>query len=99
MEYIVLFEDNEAAVDQRSKYMKDHLQFLEQNSETIVAAGPLLDASWCLPAGGMWLVFADSVEEVEGLVKSDPFWSTGLRKSIKTFEWRQVFAQGQRRLA
>lgn len=98
MKYIVLFEDNGAAADQRSKYMQDHLQFLEQNSGSVLAAGPLMDASWGLPAGGMWLVDADSVEDVEKLVKSDPFWSTGLRKSIKTFEWRQVFAQEQRKL-
>lgn len=99
MEYIVLFEDNEAAADQRSKFMQDHLQYLEQNLESITAAGPLLDTRWRLPAGGMWLVRADSFEEVERLVKNDPFWSTGLRKSIKTFEWRQVFRDGQRTLA
>ena len=29
------------------------------------------------------------------LVEADPFWSTGLRKSIRILEWTRVYADGQ----
>jgi hypothetical protein len=32
---------------------------------------------------------------VRRLCERDPFWPTGLRKSVRILEWRQVFADGQ----
>jgi uncharacterized protein YciI len=29
-------------------------------------------------------------------VKKDPFWPTGLRKSVRILAWKQVFADGRR---
>ena len=39
---------------------------------------------------------AADAAEVRGLVESDPFWPTGLRKSIQILEWTQVYANGQK---
>ena len=33
---------------------------------------------------------------VEALVKEDPFWPTGLRRSVRILGWSQVFADGKR---
>jgi uncharacterized protein YciI len=33
---------------------------------------------------------------VQALVESDPFYPTGLRKSIRILEWTQVFANGNK---
>ena len=91
MKYIVLFEDNDANSHKRSEFMADHLAFLAKHSEQIDAAGPLFDANFTDGAGGLWLVEADSADGVDALVKSDPFWPTGLRKSYKILGWKQVF--------
>ncbi len=96
MKFVVLFEDNSgmgSAV--RTQHMPQHLDFLEANQQQILAAGPL-SASDGAGAGGLWLVQADNEEAVQALIHEDPFWPTGLRKSVKVLEWKQVFANGIR---
>ncbi len=88
--YMVLFEDDDRHADQRPVHMDAHLAFLKQNAKSVLAAGPLTDSKDRKPAGGMWLVTADTAEQVDALVKADPFWPTGLRKSVRFLEWKQV---------
>jgi uncharacterized protein YciI len=96
MLYAVLFEDNpKLGADVRRQYMPKHLAFLERNASRIKAAGPLRSASGAA-AGGLWLVEADNPEAVEALVKEDPFWPTGLRRSVRILCWSQVFSDGKR---
>lgn len=98
MIYAVLFDDNEDCAEMRTRHMSDHLAFLERNSDRISAAGPLRDTQADAPAGGLWLVEADSPQAVRALVETDPFWPTGLRKSVHVLQWTQVFADGERRI-
>lgn len=96
MLYVVLFEDNPSlGTDVRRQHMPAHLSFLEKNAERIKAAGPLRAASG-EPAGGLWVVEAESPDVVDALVKDDPFWPTGLRHSVRILSWTQVFADGRR---
>lgn len=96
MTYIVLFEDDPAAgPDVRSRHMAAHLAFLESHAAAILAAGPLMTSGGD-PAGGLWLVDAETASAVDALVKTDPFWPTGLRRSVRIFSWNQVFADGRR---
>ena len=98
MIYAVLFEDDDSRADMRAKHMAAHLAFLESNAGNIHAAGPLADTADDSPAGGLWLVEADGPQAVRDLIETDPFWPTGLRKSIRVLQWTQVFADGERRL-
>ncbi len=98
MPYIVLFEDDPSRADIRQRHMPEHLAFLDRNAGHVRAAGPLRDAATGAPAGGLWLVDADSPAAVTALVQADPFWPTGLRRSVRILEWTQVFADGQRRI-
>jgi uncharacterized protein YciI len=50
------------------------------------------------PAGGLWIVEADNAEQVQNLVETDPFWPTGLRKSIQILEWTQVYVDGKKQI-
>lgn len=94
MLYAVLFEDNEGQDHLRQTHMQDHLAFLSANP-AIQAAGPLFTPAGA-GAGGMWLVSAPEAAVVAALTEADPFFPTGLRKSITILEWRQVFRDGQR---
>ena len=96
MLFAVLLTDNPAFADARERLMPDHLAFLERHSAQILAAGPLRDAARGEAAGGLWLVEADAPASIEALYKSDPFWPTGLRQSVRVLEWRRVFADGKR---
>jgi uncharacterized protein len=98
MIYIVLFEDDPARAEMRQRQMPDHLAFLGGNATAIRAAGPLRDAATGTAAGGLWLVEADSAAAVTVLYQEDPFWPTGLRRSLRVLEWTQVFAAGRRRI-
>jgi len=94
MLYAVLFTDNPEHAEARRRLMPDHLAFLEKNAGRIRAAGPLDEGG--SPAGGLWLVEADTVGAVKALYESDPFWPTGLRRSVRVLRWTQVFANGKR---
>lgn len=94
MLYAVLFEDDPEHADARGRHMADHLAFLEREAAGIRAAGPLFDGE--TGAGGLWLVEAGSESTVRTLVEADPFWPTGLRRSVRILAWRQVFADGRR---
>ena len=93
MRYIVLLEDDPERSDVRPRLMPQHLDFLKKHAEEILEAGPLLEPGGN-PAGGLWLVEAESPQRVNDLVESDPFWPAGLRKSFRVLAWRRVFAAG-----
>ena len=96
MKFIVMFEDNPGTGDTvRAQYMQQHLVFLESNSESILAAGPLREADGT-GAGGLWLLDVVDDTSAQQLIESDPFWPTGLRKSVRILAWHQVFSEGQR---
>ncbi len=95
MKYAVLFEDNDEFAHKRQEFMADHLRFLQENADKIESAGPLKNARSGNSAGGIWIVEAEDAEAVEALIEADPFWPTGLRKSVRVLEWTQVFANGQ----
>ncbi len=98
MIYAVLFEDDESFSNKRAEHMDEHLSFLENNANNILSAGPLKNASDGSPAGGLWLVDAQDAKDVQSIIEVDPFWPTGLRKSVNICEWKQVFTDGKRQI-
>lgn len=96
MKFIILFEDAaDADPDLRKRHMRAHLDFLERHAGTVEAAGPLADTEG-RGRNGLWIVEAAARDEVERLVREDPFWPTGLRASVSILRWTQVFAEGRR---
>lgn len=93
MPYLILFQDAPDHDHVRSEKMPAHLAFLSSNAGTIRAAGPLMDGD--AGAGGAWIVDVADADAAWHLIKTDPFWSTGLRRSVKVLRWHQVFADGR----
>ncbi len=94
MKFAVLFEDAPDTASIRRRHLAAHLEFLKCNSQSIQAVGPLLGEN-AAPTGGLWLVNAETSDDVMQLVEQDPFWPTGLRQSVRIRQWVQVFANGQ----
>src|SRR6202011_481177 len=95
MLYVVLFEDEPSRTTMRAQHMSDHLAFLERNAHSVRSAGPLVDAVDESGAGACGCRGGES-SRVQALYQSDPFWATGLRKSVRVLRWNQVFADGNR---
>lgn len=95
MLFTIHFQDNtEADSDIRPQYMAQHLAFLSDNDEVIKAAGPLKEPDGTVKSG-LWLVDVETIDQAWELVKTDPFWPTGLRETVEIKHWAQVFADGQ----
>lgn len=93
MHFVVLFDDDPKSDPEiRARHMPAHLAFLQAHATLIKAAGPLRSGED--PAGGLWLVTANTPQEVEGLIRADPFWPTGLRRGWRILEWVRVFENG-----
>jgi len=98
MMFAVVFEDNEEKTGLRALHMNEHLAFLDKNADVVRMAGPIKDAITGAEAGGMWLVKMANVDAVQQLIEADPFWPTGLRKTVRILEWNHVFSEGRRRI-
>ncbi len=94
MHFIVRFHDNPGMEHRRQQHMQDHLAFLERHGRAVIGAGPLFSGD--AGDGGLWLVDAETPEEVEAMVRADPLFASGLRRSWDIQEWRQVMRDGQR---
>jgi uncharacterized protein YciI len=94
MQFAVIFEDEAAHAGKRRELLGEHLAYLASHGGAVQAAGPL-KARGGAAIGGLWLVEAASAEEVRRLCERDPFWPTGLRKSVQIYEWARVFADGK----
>ena len=96
MHYAILFQDDpNADPDIRRRHMAEHLAFLEAHADEISVAGPLATIAGD-SAGGLWIVQAKNDAAAERLVHADPFWPTGLRKSVDILRWMRVYADGSR---
>lgn len=95
MLFVVQFEDVYAEqperLPERATHMTDHLAFLADHSDQVVAAGALRPSSDATPLGGIWILNVENKAAAETLYKDDPFWKAGLRKSVQVSHWAKAF--------
>jgi uncharacterized protein YciI len=97
MLFVVLLEDDPVrSAEIRRRAMPAHLLFLARHAGAITAAGPLRQPDGAA-AGGIWIVTAEAPEAVDALVREDPFWAAGLRRSVRILEWTRVWPPPQGR--
>ena len=87
MLHIVRFTDKPNTQDARNAYMDAHLKWIEENRSFVLLAGSLRDAPGVAPVGGLWVVDAESKDDVMEKIKTDPFWTNGIRESVEVFFW------------
>lgn len=91
MLFIVQFTDKPGGLALRNQLLSAHLEWLEAHRTTVLVAGSLRHEPDSAPVGGCWVVDADGKEDVEGLLRSDPFWIGGLRATCQVFHWSKAF--------
>ncbi|MGH2317112.1 YciI family protein [Planococcus sp. SE5232] len=74
--------------DKSQKFRPQHLAFLEnmRNSGQVAVNGKFADGS-----GGLVIYKAESFQDCEALVKTDPYVAEGARE-YEIFEWEAVWA-------
>ncbi|WP_246473093.1 YciI family protein [Pelagibacterium limicola] len=87
MRWVALFEDKTDGADIRARFTDAHQAFLRANKGKIVLAGAMRPAPDGKPVGGLWVFEADTREEVEAIIREDPFHREGLRALVRVYAW------------
>ena len=85
--YLVTCRDAPRSADLRKEHLDGHLQHVEENWERYVTAGPLRDPGGEALVGSAFLVLGDSLEDVEALMKGDPYMTCGMYETIEYKEF------------
>lgn len=63
---------------------------MAQHPEAVLVAGSLRVEPGAVPKGGLWVVEAASKQAVLDLIKSDPFYTCGLRQGVEVLYWSKA---------
>jgi len=90
MLFAVIFTDKPGQGELRAKCLSDHIEWLEVNKDIIPVGGSLRVEQGLVPKGGLWIAQAESKTQLEELLKTDPFYTNGLRQSYEILYWSKA---------
>jgi uncharacterized protein len=91
MLYIVQFEDKPGMGELREKLLASHFEFLDRVSDRVLVPGSLREIPTDKPLGGLWIIDAKDEAEIREIFKDDPFWTNGMRASVRINRWVKAF--------
>lgn len=91
MLYIVQFEDKPGVAETRQALFASHVEFLDRVKDQVLVPGSVRELPSDKPLGGLWIVEAESEQAVRDIFKDDPFWTNGLRASVRINRWQKAF--------
>jgi uncharacterized protein YciI len=91
MLFIVQFEDKPNVLELREKLLQSHFDFLDRVKDSVLVPGSMREVPSDRPLGGLWIVEAENEEEVREIFKDDPFWTNGMRASVRINRWVKAF--------
>ena len=91
MLFIVQFEDKPVTGELREKLLKSHFEFLDLMKDRVLVAGSLREVPGDKPVGGLWIIEAENEAEIKDIFKDDPFWTNGLRATVRINRWHKAF--------
>lgn len=90
MLFAVIFTDKPVHGDVRNAHLKAHIEWLEAHQDVIPVGGSLRTEIGETPKGGLWIAEAASRDELEQLLKTDPFFIAGLRAGYEILHWSKA---------
>lgn len=90
MLFAVLFTDKPGHGALRAQHLEAHIRWVAEHRESVLVAGSLRVEPGAVPKGGLWVVEAPSREAVLDLMKSDPFYTCGLRQDVEVLYWSKA---------
>ncbi len=95
MLFAVRFTDNPGCASLRAAYLQAHIDWVNQNKDWVLVAGSLRVEPADVPLGGHWVVEAESKEVVLKKMKTDPFYTCGLRQDVEVLHWSKALPDHQ----
>ena len=90
MLFAVLFTDKPGQGHLRAENLAAHIAWVDQHKEVVLVAGSLREEPQDTPRGGLWVVEAESKASLLEMMKSDPFYTCGLRQTIEVLHWNKA---------
>ncbi len=90
MLFAVLFIDKPDHGQLRADHLREHIDWLERHKDVIPVGGSLRHEPSQTPKGGLWIAQADSKQQLETLLQTDPFFLAGLRQSYEILHWSKA---------
>lgn len=90
MLFAVIFTDKPSHGELRASQLAAHVAWVEDHKDTVLVAGSLRADPQQVPKGGLWIVEAESKEVVNALLKTDPFFTCGLRQDVEVLHWSKA---------
>jgi len=94
--YIIQTRYKEGSDQVYAECRSEHLEFLTENIDRVLAGGALLDDDGASPHGGVIILDTDDREEAEDFIANDPFTKAGLFESVTVTRWRKAFFNFER---
>ncbi len=90
MLFAVIFKDKLNQVELRARFLQAHIQWLEAHKEIVPIGGSLRHEPGQAPIGGLWIAEANSKQQLDELIQTDPFFTAGLRQSYEVLYWSKA---------
>jgi uncharacterized protein YciI len=92
MLFVVILTDRPGSAAIRQQWLAAHLDWLRSQA-AVLQAGSLREDPEANPVGGCWIVEAPDAAAVSSLLESDPFWTNGLRDTVRILHWTVAFPE------
>lgn len=88
--FAVIFRDKPGQGAVRQQWLDAHIGWVDEHGAVVRVAGSLRHEPGEVPIGGLWIVEAESKAAVDALLRTDPFWTAGLRESVEILHWSKA---------
>lgn len=85
--FLVVCRDGPDAHSQRERELDGHLRHVEQNWRSYVTAGPIREPGGDHIIGSVFLVLAETLDDVQTLMNGDPYFTCGMYETIDYTEF------------
>ena len=96
MPYAIQTKDKAGSENIRSDNRAEHLEYLTNKQELILAGGAITDDDGTGGHDGIIIIDTDDRTEAERFVAEDPFTKAGLFENATVTRWRKAFFDKQR---
>lgn len=90
MLFAVFFTDKPGHGPLRAAHLEAHIRWVAEHRDSVLVAGSLRVEPGEVPKGGLWIVEASSKPAVLDLMKTDPFYTCGLRQDVEVLHWSKA---------